>query len=142
VHDDDPVPAVEDFFDCEELTEMAVAAIVTGEAGAIGCDWLKSTPDVSIAGTSAELDRLDALTEELLKAADVSDPGTDCKVKTVLGPRQRPCRTCGNGSFRQGEGLSRTPPPTPKTTCVGRLMVSLATPSCGRWCGRLQSPPR
>jgi hypothetical protein len=90
VHDDDPVPAVEDFFDCEELTEMAVAAIVTGEAGAIGCDWLKSTPDVSIAGTSEELDRLDALTEELLKAADVSDPGTDCKVKTVLRPKAAP----------------------------------------------------
>ena len=50
----------------DELTELAGAAIVTGEAGALGSAWLKSTPDVSVAGNSEELDRLNALTEELL----------------------------------------------------------------------------
>jgi hypothetical protein len=69
VHDDDDTsPAEEKFFDGDELTELAVAAIVTGEAGALGSAWLKSTPNVSVAGTSEELDRLNALTEDLLKA--------------------------------------------------------------------------
>jgi hypothetical protein len=30
--------------DCDELTEIAAAAIATGEAGALGSAWLKSTP--------------------------------------------------------------------------------------------------
>jgi hypothetical protein len=52
--------------------------------------WLKSTPDVSIAGSSEELDLHNALTEELLKAADGYDLGTDCKVKTVSEHKAAP----------------------------------------------------
>jgi hypothetical protein len=81
--DDDPPPVEEEFFDCDELTDIAIAAMVTGEAGSLGSAWLESTADVSAAGTSEELDRLDALADELVKAADGCDPGTDCKVKTV-----------------------------------------------------------
>ena len=73
----------EEFVDCDLLIEPAIAAMVTGEAGAFDSAWLQSTPDVSIAGNSEELDRLSALTEGLLKAADGCEPGTDCKVKTV-----------------------------------------------------------
>jgi hypothetical protein len=41
--DDDTSPAEEKFFDGDELTEIAVAAIVTGETGSLGSDWLKPT---------------------------------------------------------------------------------------------------
>ena len=73
--------------DCDEIVdkmiEPVIAAMVTGETGAFGSAWFQSTANVSLAGTSDELDRLNALTEGLLKAADGCEPGTDCKVKTV-----------------------------------------------------------
>jgi hypothetical protein len=88
--DDDTPPAEEELFDCDDLIQPAIAAMVTGEAGAFDSAWLQSTPDVSSAGTSEELDRLNALADALLKAADGCEPGPDCKVKTVSAPEDAP----------------------------------------------------
>jgi hypothetical protein len=62
------------------LSHCAAAAghaIVSGVAGAFGSAWLESTPSVPLAGSSEEMDRLQALANELLKAADGIFTGTD-----------------------------------------------------------------
>jgi hypothetical protein len=96
--------------DGDVLTERAVAATVTGAAGALGSAWLVSTPDVSGAGTSEELDRLKALSEEPLKAADGCDDGTDRKVETVGEPKAAPLSNAKKKRLRQKRLTKSTPP--------------------------------
>jgi hypothetical protein len=120
VHDDDGTPSAHwtaeekcapaTVHDGDELTEIAAAAIVTGEAGALGSAWLESTPDVPIAGTSEELDRLNALTKELLKAADGCADGTDRKVKTVGEPKAAPRSNAKKKRLLQQRLMKSSPP--------------------------------
>ena len=120
VHDDDGTPpahwkaeeecAPDTVHDGDELTKIAVAAIVTGEAGTFGSAWLESTPDVPVAGTSEELDRLNALKEELLKAADGCADGTDRKVKTVGEPKAAPRSNAKKKRLLQQRLMKSSPP--------------------------------
>jgi hypothetical protein len=87
--------------DDDDLTKIPIAAMVTGKAGPLGSDWLKSTPDVSSAGTSEELDRLSVLTDALLKAADGYDPGSDCEVKMVCENKATPLSNVRKRRLRQ-----------------------------------------
>ncbi len=99
--DDDTSPAEEKFFDGDELTELAVAAAVTGEAGALGSAWLKPTPDVSVAGTSGdyqvsalEVARAHGFTKEALAQVERLTSTDDSGSGWLTLLQGRPCRLC------------------------------------------------